>query len=53
MGVDDAVQAHESGAPFQRYAAALRPLVEPESVLFGNCTPVKILGYRIEPQEQP
>jgi len=27
----------------------LRPLVDPDSVLFGNCVPVKVLGYRIEP----
>jgi hypothetical protein len=28
---------------------ALRPLVDPGSVLFGNCVPVKVLGYSIEP----
>jgi hypothetical protein len=22
---------------------------DPDSVLFGNCVPVKVLGYRIEP----
>jgi Antibiotic biosynthesis monooxygenase len=45
----EAVQAHESGAAFQRYKEALRPLVDPGSVLFGNCVPVKVLGYSIEP----
>ena len=45
----DAVAAHESGAAFLRYKEALRPLVEPDSVLFGNTVPVKVLGYSIEP----
>lgn len=36
---EEAVQAHESGAAFQRYREALRPLVEPDSVVFGNCVP--------------
>ena len=27
----------------------LRPLVDPDSVLLGNCVPVKVLGYSIEP----
>ena len=44
-----AVEAHESGAAFLQYKEALRPLVEPDSVLFGNCVPVKVLGYSIEP----
>jgi quinol monooxygenase YgiN len=45
----EAVEAHESGAAFQRYKQALRPLVDPASVLFGNCVPVKVLGYSTEP----
>jgi hypothetical protein len=40
-----AVQAHESGTAFRQYKEALRPLVEPESVLFGNTVPIKVLGY--------
>jgi quinol monooxygenase YgiN len=44
--VDEAaVQAHESGAAFKQYKETLRPLVEPESVLFGNTVPIKVLGY--------
>lgn len=50
---EEAVQTHESGAAFQRYKEALRPLVDPNSVLFGNCVPVKVLGYRIEPPTGP
>jgi quinol monooxygenase YgiN len=46
---EEAVQAHERGPAFQRYKQALRPLVEPDSVLFGNCVPVKVLGYDIAP----
>src|SRR4051794_25007135 len=38
----EAVEAHESGAAFARYKEELRPLVEPDSVLFGNTTPVKV-----------
>ena len=41
----EAVEAHESGEAFADYKERLRPLVEPESVLFGNCTPLKVLGY--------
>ena len=32
---------------------ALRPLVDPASVLFGNCVPVKVFGYSIEPRQRP
>jgi quinol monooxygenase YgiN len=46
---EEAVQAHESGAAFQRYKQALHPLVEPDSVLFGNCVPIKVLGYSLTP----
>lgn len=42
-----AVDAHESGEAFADYKERLRPLVEPDSVLFGNCTPLKVLGYRL------
>jgi (4S)-4-hydroxy-5-phosphonooxypentane-2,3-dione isomerase len=44
---EEAVAAHESGEAFLRYKEALRPLVEADSVLFGNCVPVKVLGYRL------
>ena len=44
--VDEAaVQAHESGDAFKQYKEMLRPLVEPDSVLFGNTVPIKVLGY--------
>jgi quinol monooxygenase YgiN len=45
---EEAVAAHESGEAFKRYKETLRPLVDPDSVLFGNCVPVKVLGYRLE-----
>jgi quinol monooxygenase YgiN len=41
----EAVEAHESGEAFASYKERLRPLVEPDSVLFGNCEPLKVLGY--------
>jgi quinol monooxygenase YgiN len=40
-----AVDTHESGAGFQRYKEELRPLVESDTVLFGNTVPIKVLGY--------
>ena len=43
----DAVEAHESGPAFKEYKEALRPLVEPDSVLFGNTEPLAALGYRL------
>jgi quinol monooxygenase YgiN len=45
---EEVVAAHESGEAFKRYKETLRPLVDPDSVLFGNCVPVKVLGYRLE-----
>src|SRR5262245_12218086 len=41
----EAVEAHESGPAFSRYKEELRPLVDPESLVFGNTTPVKVLGF--------
>jgi quinol monooxygenase YgiN len=41
-----AVDAHESGEAFAAYKEELRPLVE-DDVLFGNTTPVKVLGYAL------
>ena len=39
------MQAHESGDAFKQYKETLRPLVEPESVIFGSTVPIKVLGY--------
>ena len=44
-----AVEAHESGEEFRRYKEALRPLVEPDSVLYGDAQPIKVLGYETVP----
>jgi quinol monooxygenase YgiN len=46
---EEAVEAHESGAAFQHYKETLRPLVEPDSLVFGNCVPVTVLGYTLAP----
>jgi autoinducer 2-degrading protein len=44
--VDEAAaQAHERGEAFKQYKERLRPLVEPDSVLFVNTEPIKVLGY--------
>jgi quinol monooxygenase YgiN len=42
-----AVEAHESGEAFARYKEELRPLVDPDSVVFGDTVPVKVLGYTL------
>ena len=44
---EEAVERHESGEAFSEYKERLRPLVEPDSVLFGNRMPIKALGYRL------
>ena len=43
----EAVEAHESGADFQEYKEKLRPMVEGDSVIFGNTTPIEVLGYEV------
>jgi quinol monooxygenase YgiN len=43
----EAVEAHESGPAFQQYKDKLRPMVEAESVVFGNTTPIAVLGYNV------
>ena len=43
----EAVEAHESGMAFAEYKERLRPLVEPESVLFGDTEPLAALGYQL------
>lgn len=42
-----AVEAHESGAGFKAYKERLRPLVEKDSVLFGDTVPVAALGFTL------
>jgi quinol monooxygenase YgiN len=44
-----AVEVHESGDAFARYKEELRPLVDPDSVIFGNTVPIKVLGYDLPP----
>jgi|SRR6266851_9029803 len=43
----EAVTAHESGADVKAHKDRLRPLVEPDSVLFGNTEPLAALGYSL------
>ena len=42
-----AVDAHESGEAFRKYKDELRPLVDPDSLAFGNTRPIKVLGYEL------
>jgi hypothetical protein len=41
------VERHESGPAFKEYKERLRPLVEGESVLFGDTEPLATLGYAL------
>jgi len=43
----EAVEAHESGPAFQQYKDKLRPMVEGDRVIFGNTTPIAVLGYDV------
>jgi quinol monooxygenase YgiN len=49
---ESAVEAHESGEAFARYKEELRPLVDPDNVLFGNTVPIKVLGYELPAGER-
>jgi quinol monooxygenase YgiN len=40
-----AVEEHESGADFKAYKERLRPLVEPDTILFGDAEPLDAPGY--------
>jgi quinol monooxygenase YgiN len=43
----EAVEAHESGEAFEEYMRRLRPLVDGDSVVRGNTTPIEVLGYEV------
>ena len=45
---EEAANGHESGDAFREYRRAIGPLVEPESVLFGNTEPLRVLGNSLE-----
>jgi quinol monooxygenase YgiN len=45
---EEAANRHESGEAFREYRKAIGPLVEPDSVVFGNTVPIKVLGYSLE-----
>jgi quinol monooxygenase YgiN len=44
---EEAVDKHESGVAFEEYKTKLRPLVDGDTVLFGNTTPIAVLGYEL------
>jgi quinol monooxygenase YgiN len=48
---EQAVDRHESGPAFRAYKDELRPLVEGDSVVWGNTVPVKVLGYPLPTNE--
>ena len=48
---EEAVNRHESGEAFLRYKEELRPLVDGDSVVWGNTRPVKVLGYSIPSED--
>ena len=48
---DAAVEAHESGPAFRAYKDALRPLVDPDTLVFGNAEPLAVRGYALAGDE--
>src|SRR3954466_4910287 len=42
----DAVEAHESGPAFKAYKDDLRPLVDPDSLVFGDAEPLPSVAMR-------
>jgi quinol monooxygenase YgiN len=49
----EAVEAHESGAAFQRYKEALRPLVDPDSVLLATASRLRFSAIASSPRQRP
>jgi quinol monooxygenase YgiN len=49
----EAVEEHESGPGFKAYKDALRPLVEPDSLVFGDAQPLALRGYAVPEQDTP
>ena len=45
---EEAANRHESGEAFREYRKAIGPLVESDSVVFGNTVPTKVLGYSLD-----
>jgi len=43
----EAVDEHERGAAFEEYKTRLLPLVDADTVLFENTTPIAVLGYEV------
>src|SRR5262245_24123430 len=42
---EKAVEAHESGEDFKSYKDRIRPLVEPDSLVFGDAEPLDAIGF--------
>lgn len=42
---EEAVSVHETSERFLRYRETLRPLVDGESVIWGNAAPFAVKGY--------
>ena len=47
----DAVEAHETGPAFKAYKDELRPLVDPDSLVFGDAEPLAVRGYAVPEQD--
>jgi quinol monooxygenase YgiN len=48
----ESVDAHESGPAFTAYKNALRPLVDPDTLVFGNAEPLAVRGYALPAQDE-
>jgi quinol monooxygenase YgiN len=50
---EQAVEAHESGEAFKSYKDRLRPLVEPDSLVFGDAEPIDVIGFPLAGDDGP
>jgi quinol monooxygenase YgiN len=47
-----AVEAHESGPAFHAYKDALRPMVDPDTLVFGSAEPLAVRGFALTEDDQ-
>lgn len=47
----EAVEAHEGGPAFKAYKDDLRPLVDPDSLVFGDAAPLAVRGYAVPDED--
>jgi quinol monooxygenase YgiN len=48
----ESVEAHEGGPAFAAYKDALRPLVDPDTLVFGDAEPLAVRGYALPAKDE-